>query len=54
MTQQRICHLPVTDPARLVGIGSIGDVVTLPRDRYQEELDTVQIRIPGDQPARKR
>src|SRR5262245_50672085 len=48
MTERRIRHLPVVDQGRLVGIVSIGDVVKAERDRYQGEVDTLQILILGE------
>lgn len=48
MTDRRIRHLPVVHEGRLVGIVSIGDVVKAERDRYQGEVDTLQILILGE------
>jgi CBS domain-containing protein len=45
MTEKHIRHLPVVDNGRLVGIVSIGDVVKGQRDKYQGEVDTLQIQL---------
>ena len=50
MTERRIRHLPVMDRGRLVGIVSIGDIVKAQRDKYQGELDTLQLQLPTGQP----
>jgi CBS domain-containing protein len=51
MTDKRIRHLPVVDRGKLVGIVSIGDVVKAERDKYQGEVDTLQIQL-EEQPMR--
>jgi len=43
MVQRRIRHLPVVVDGKLVGMISIGDIVKAQRDRYQGEVDTLQI-----------
>ncbi len=45
MTEKRIRHLPVMDNGRLVGMISIGDIVKAERNRYQGEVDTLQIQL---------
>jgi CBS domain-containing protein len=45
MTERRIRHLPIVDAGRLVGMVSIGDVVKAQRDKYQGEVDTLEIQI---------
>lgn len=50
MTEKHIRHLPVVDAGRLVGIVSIGDVVKAQRDKYQGEVDTLQIQLTEGQP----
>lgn len=52
MTEKRIRHLPVVDQGRLVGVVSIGDIVKTQRDRYQGELDTLQVQLLGDEARR--
>ena len=43
MVQRRVRHLPVVVDGKLVGMISIGDIVKAQRDRYQGEVDTLQI-----------
>jgi CBS domain-containing protein len=45
MTERRIRHLPVMERGRLVGIVSIGDILKAQRDKYQGEVDTLQIQL---------
>lgn len=45
MTERRIRHVPVMDGGQLVGIVSIGDVLKAQRDRYQGEVDTLQLQL---------
>lgn len=45
LTDKRIRHLPIVDQGKLVGIVSIGDVMKAERDKYQGEVDTLQIQI---------
>lgn len=45
MTERRIRHLPIVDGGQLVGIVSLGDVVKAQRDKYQGEVDTLQIQL---------
>jgi CBS domain-containing protein len=45
MTERRIRHLPIMDGGQLVGIVSLGDVVKAQRDKYQGEVDTLQIQL---------
>lgn len=45
MTEKRIRHLPVVERGRLIGIISIGDIVKAQRDKYQGEVDTLQIQL---------
>jgi len=52
MIERRIRHLPVVDAGKLVGIVSIGDIVKAQRDRYQGEVDTLQLQILGTDPPK--
>ncbi len=52
MIERRIRHLPVVDAGKLVGIVSIGDIVKAQRDRYQGEVDTLQLQILGPDPPK--
>ena len=45
MTEKRFRHLPVVEDGELVGILSLGDVVKAQRDRYEGEIQTLQIQI---------
>ena len=45
MVERRIRHLPVMQEGRLVGIVSIGDILKAPRDKYQGEVDTLQLQL---------
>jgi hypothetical protein len=37
-----------------VGIVSLGDVVKAERDEYEGEVDTLQVQLLADEPARRR
>jgi CBS domain-containing protein len=45
MVERRIRHLPVMQEGRLVGIVSIGDILKAQRDKYQGEVDTLQLQL---------
>jgi CBS domain-containing protein len=45
MIERRIRHLPVMERGRLVGIVSIGDILKAQRDKYQGEVDTLQLQL---------
>lgn len=45
MVERRIRHLPVMEGGRLVGIVSIGDILKAQRDKYQGEVDTLQLQL---------
>lgn len=45
MVERRIRHLPVMERGRLVGIVSIGDILKAQRDKYQGEVDTLQLQL---------
>jgi CBS domain-containing protein len=45
MIERRIRHLPVMQEGRLVGIVSIGDILKAQRDKYQGEVDTLQLQL---------
>lgn len=45
MVERRIRHLPVMHEGRLVGIVSIGDILKAQRDKYQGEVDTLQLQL---------
>jgi CBS domain-containing protein len=45
MTEKRFRHLPIVEDEKLIGILTIGDVVKAQRDRYEGELQTLQIQI---------
>jgi CBS domain-containing protein len=47
MTQRRIRHLPVLDEARLVGVVSIGDVVSSRIRELQQDRDQLEQYITG-------
>ena len=45
MVERRIRHLPVMERGCLVGIVSIGDILKAQRDKYQGEVDTLQLQL---------
>jgi CBS domain-containing protein len=45
MIERRIRHLPVMERGSLVGIVSIGDILKAQRDKYQGEVDTLQLQL---------
>jgi CBS domain-containing protein len=45
MIERRIRHLPVMERGHLVGIVSIGDILKAQRDKYQGEVDTLQLQL---------
>jgi CBS domain-containing protein len=50
MIERRIRHLPVMEGGSLVGIVSIGDILKAQRDKYQGEVDTLQLQLLKSQP----
>jgi CBS domain-containing protein len=54
MTERRIRHLPIVEGGQLVGIVSLGDVVKAERDEYEGEVDTLQVQLLADAPARRK